>query len=68
MGWNVMTIWECQLKKDVRDKTLREIEYDLNKTFLDRVSPLTALDNRKSVRYGIPTEYHDIAAEDMEKR
>lgn len=36
LGWKVMTIWECQLKKKVRDKTLLEIEYLINKTFLDQ--------------------------------
>lgn len=36
MGWSVMTVWECQLKPAVREKTLSEIEYCINKTFLDR--------------------------------
>ncbi len=36
LGWKVMTIWECQLKKKVRNKTLLEIEYLINKTFLDQ--------------------------------
>lgn len=36
MGWSVMTVWECQLKPAVREKTLSEIEYYINKTFLDR--------------------------------
>ena len=22
MGWNVITVWECELKKDKREKTL----------------------------------------------
>ena len=25
MGWNVITVWECQLKKDKREKTLEEL-------------------------------------------
>lgn len=36
MGWSVMTVWECQLKPVFREKTLSEIEYYINKTFLDR--------------------------------
>lgn len=36
LGWKVMTIWECQLKKKVREKTLFEVEYFINKTFLDK--------------------------------
>lgn len=36
MGWCVMTIWECQLKPAVREKTLLKIEYYLNHTFLKR--------------------------------
>ena len=36
MGWNVMTVWECQLTKKERESTLREIEYLLNRAFLER--------------------------------
>lgn len=36
MGWAVITVWECQLKPAVREKTLSEIEYYINKSFLDR--------------------------------
>lgn len=36
MGWSVMTIWECQLKPAVRNQTLREMEYWINKSYLDR--------------------------------
>ena len=25
MGWNVITVWECQLKKDRQDQTLKEL-------------------------------------------
>lgn len=38
MGWKVMTVWECQLHPAVREKTLREIEYLINHTFLQRYS------------------------------
>ena len=25
LGWNVITIWECELKKDKRDETLARV-------------------------------------------
>lgn len=25
MGWNVITVWECELKKDNRDETLDKL-------------------------------------------
>ena len=36
LGWKGMTIWECQLKKEVRENTLKEMEYWINKSFLDK--------------------------------
>ena len=36
MGWKVMTVWECQLRPAVREQTLREIEYLINHTYLQR--------------------------------
>lgn len=36
LGWSVMTVWECQLKPAVRERTLREIEYHINHTYLGR--------------------------------
>lgn len=36
MGWAVITIWECQLKPAARQQTLLELEYFINKTYLDR--------------------------------
>lgn len=35
MGWRVMTIWECQLKPAVKQKTLLEIEYHINHSYLE---------------------------------
>lgn len=34
-GWNIMTIWECQLKPKQRDITLEGIVTLLQKTYLD---------------------------------
>ena len=36
MGWKVMTVWECQLKAAVREKTLLEVEYWINHSYLER--------------------------------
>lgn len=36
MGWSVMVVWECQLHPSVRERTLREIEWHLNRTYLSR--------------------------------
>lgn len=36
MGWNVLTVWECQLKPTVREQTLLEIEYWINHAYLER--------------------------------
>lgn len=38
MGWNVLTIWECQLKPAVRRQTLLEMEYFINHSYLERVA------------------------------
>ena len=35
MGWAVITIWECQLKSSVLKQTLSELEYYINKHYLD---------------------------------
>lgn len=47
MGWGVMTIWECQLKKSIRRNTLNTIVYLISKTFLDqyRINP------KKTIQY-----------------
>lgn len=36
LGWNVITIWECQLKPAVRAQTLSALEYWLNHSYLQR--------------------------------
>lgn len=43
MGWRVMTVWECQLKPAVRQRTLLEIEYHINHTYLERFKPKTVV-------------------------
>ena len=34
MGWHCITIWECQLKKNKREATLRSLDYTLNHVYL----------------------------------
>ena len=35
MGWHCITIWECQLKQNIRNKTLESLAYTLNRIFLE---------------------------------
>jgi len=35
LGWSVMTVWECQLRPECRRDTLLEIEYHLNRNYLN---------------------------------
>ena len=56
MGWHCITIWECELKSKVREKTLESLAYTLNKIFLQD----------HSIRhYEIPEEEPMMAAEDV---
>ena len=34
MGWNCITVWECQLKTAFLEQTLKSLEYTLNHIFL----------------------------------
>ena len=55
MGWHSITIWECELKPKVREKTLESLTYTLNKIFLQD----------HSIRhYEIPEEEPMMAAEE----
>lgn len=29
MGWDVITVWECQLKKDMREQTLEDLYFQI---------------------------------------
>ena len=40
LGWHVIVIWECELKSEIRDKTLKSLLFTLNHIFLmDRTIP-----------------------------
>ena len=56
MGWHCITIWECELKPKVREKTLESLAYTLNKIFLQ---------DRTVKQYEIPEEEPMMAAEEI---
>ncbi len=57
MGWNVITVWECQLKPAVREQVLSEIEYWINHAYLERL-------RKKVVKpYGMAENSPSMAAE-----
>jgi DNA mismatch endonuclease, patch repair protein len=59
MGWHCITVWECQLKPKVREKTLLSLEYTLYHIYLE---------DHKVKRYEMPEEERVMAAEpDVEK-
>lgn len=55
MGWHSITIWECELKPSVRNKTLESLAFTLNHLFIE---------NRKVHSYTMPEDDDlSIAAE-----
>lgn len=54
MGWHCITVWECELRPKVREKTLESLAYTLNHIYLQD----------HSVRYALPEEEWDVAAEE----
>ena len=56
MGWHCITVWECELKPNVRDHTLTSLACTLNKIFLK---------DHSIRRYEIPEEEPMMAAEDI---
>lgn len=60
MGWHCITVWECQLKPKVREKTLQSLEYMLCHIYLE---------DHKVKRYEMQEEESIMAAEpDVEKK
>ena len=47
MGWNVLTVWECRLRPQYRERTLAVIEYYINHSFLLK-------ENAKPRAYDVP--------------
>jgi DNA mismatch endonuclease (patch repair protein) len=56
MGWHSITIWECELKPKVREKTLESLVFTLNKIFLQ---------DHSTRRYETLEEVPMMAAEDI---
>ena len=68
MGWHCITIWECELKPKVREKTLESLGYTLNKIFLqDRSIRGKREDVRGKTAYSVPEEESMMAAEEWER-
>ncbi len=54
MGWHCITVWECQLKPKVRERTLQALERTLNRIFLE---------DHRAKRYTLPEDEPVMAAE-----
>ena len=64
MGWHSITIWECELKPKVRERTLEALGYTLNNIFLQDHSRCGMDDGRSGVVYSITDEEPMMAAEE----
>lgn len=56
MGWHCITVWECQLKPSVREKTLESLAFTLNGIYLN---------DRCTRHYELPEEECAMVAESM---
>lgn len=54
LGWHCITVWECQLKPAVRERTLESLAFTLNRIFLN---------DHSIKRYELPEEDYEVAAE-----
>ena len=54
MGWHCITVWECQLKPAVRERTLASLALTLNRIFLR---------DHGICHYGLPEEEDAMVAE-----
>ena len=59
MGWHSITIWECELKPKVREKTLESLAYTLNRIYLQ---------DHSIKHYEIHEEEPMLAAEEQLKK
>lgn len=57
MGWNVVTIWECELKPAAREQTLDKLYIGLQRVFLSQFS-------RKPRIFSVKEETFPLAAEE----
>lgn len=63
MGWDVVTIWECQLQSSKRHATLAALEVAINQSFLKRQKPRDIKSDRRFTYPEFDAEAVDIAAE-----
>ena len=56
MGWHSVTVWECELRPAVRERTLASLAYTLNRIFLQ---------DHSVRRYALPDEEFAVAAEGL---
>ena len=59
MGWHCITVWECELKKAVREQTLESLAFTLNEIYLQDHSL------RKPQTYCLPEEEQQLVAEEL---
>ncbi|MBQ7690190.1 MAG: DNA mismatch endonuclease Vsr [Muribaculaceae bacterium] len=62
LGFNVITVWECELKPAVMHKTLESLVVTLSRIVLEQTSTAPTLESS----YGAPTTSAAIAAEPIE--
>jgi DNA mismatch endonuclease (patch repair protein) len=55
MGWHCITIWECELKGEKREKSLESLAFTLNHIYLQD----------HAIKYQIPNEDSLLAAEEI---
>ncbi len=53
MGWHCITVWECELKKDIKYSTLESLAFTLNRIFL----------KDRSIKYNQPVDEYGMVAE-----
>ena len=51
MGWNCITVWECELKPAKREETLKSLAFTLNEIFLNRyrIKPYREQEPQKNI-------------------
>lgn len=61
MGWNCITVWECELKHAKRETTLQSLAFTLNEIFLQnyKMKPYEKQEERRLVAAEPLTDYMD---------
>lgn len=61
MGWNCITVWECELKPAKREATLQSLAFTLNEIFLQnyKIKPYEKQEERRLVAAEPLTDYMD---------